>query len=252
MLNAKPTRRSRRTFLGLGAAGLLALPVAAAGLVDPVAQKIAAELIPTVERLGDRLVWDYTTPAENQEFLAKVDHNVSAAQRVNFSYFGTRGDTVVVPGGVSAADPSATCQHAIARATAKFTRTALKIGQRCALRTGLGAGCVSADAAGNGAYTRASGRLAARVGDDCAGADLSAFAPRCPDASGPPLSAAELVECLRDTHLDRIAALLAVEFPAAPARAAQAGGECTAPETCQCHCASPSGAFLGPIGADVL
>jgi hypothetical protein len=33
MLNAKPTRRSRRTFLGLGAAGLLALPVAAAGLV---------------------------------------------------------------------------------------------------------------------------------------------------------------------------------------------------------------------------
>ena len=40
----------------------------AAGLVDPVAQKIAAELIPTVDRLGDRLVWDYTTPAENQEF----------------------------------------------------------------------------------------------------------------------------------------------------------------------------------------
>ena len=37
--------------------------LAAAGLVDPVAQKIAAELIPTVDKLGDRLVWDYTTPA---------------------------------------------------------------------------------------------------------------------------------------------------------------------------------------------
>jgi hypothetical protein len=75
--------------------------LAAAGLVDPVAQKIAAELIPTVGKLGDRLVWDHTTPAENQEFLAKVDHNVSVAQRLNFSYFGTRGDTVVVPGGAS-------------------------------------------------------------------------------------------------------------------------------------------------------
>src|SRR5688572_2047382 len=75
--------------------------LAAAGLVDPVAQKIAAELIPTVDKLGDRLVWDFTTPAENQEFLAKVDHNVSMAQRLNFSYFGTRGDTVVVPGGAS-------------------------------------------------------------------------------------------------------------------------------------------------------
>ena len=75
--------------------------LAAAGLVDPVAQKIAAELIPTVARLGDRLVWDYNTPAENNEFLSKVDHNFSVAQRLNFSYFGTRGNTVVVPGGTS-------------------------------------------------------------------------------------------------------------------------------------------------------
>ena len=34
MFNAEPTRRSRRTFLGLGAAGLLALPVVAVGLVS--------------------------------------------------------------------------------------------------------------------------------------------------------------------------------------------------------------------------
>lgn len=75
--------------------------LAAAGLVDPVAQKIAAELIPTVANLGDRLVWDYNTPAENQEFLGKVDHNLTSAQRLNFSYFGTRGSTVVIPGGSS-------------------------------------------------------------------------------------------------------------------------------------------------------
>jgi hypothetical protein len=89
------------------------------------------------------------------------------------------------------------------------------------------------------------------VGDDCAGSDLSAFARRCPDASGPPFTPAELVQCLRDTHLDRVADMLAVEFPAAAARAAGAG-ECTAPETCQCRCASPSGAFVGVSTADVL
>ena len=33
MSSAQPTKASRRTFLGLGAAGLLALPVAAAALV---------------------------------------------------------------------------------------------------------------------------------------------------------------------------------------------------------------------------
>ena len=73
----------------------------AAGVVDPVAQKIAREMIPTVANLGDRLVWDHTTPAENNEFLAKADHNLSVAQRVSASYFGTRGNTVVVPGGAS-------------------------------------------------------------------------------------------------------------------------------------------------------
>jgi hypothetical protein len=75
--------------------------LAAAGVLDPVAQRIAAELIPTVPRLGDRLVWDHNTPAKNNEFLGKVDHNVSVAQRLNVSYFGTRGNTAVVPGGSS-------------------------------------------------------------------------------------------------------------------------------------------------------
>ena len=75
--------------------------LAAAGVVDPVAQKIARELIPTVGRLGDRLVWDFNTPPRNNEFLGKIDHNLSGAQRLNFSYFGTRGSSVVVPSGAS-------------------------------------------------------------------------------------------------------------------------------------------------------
>jgi hypothetical protein len=162
---------------------------------------------------------------------------------------------VAVPSGAMAADPSPSCQQAVARAAAKFTKAALKIGQRCAMRTGLGAGCMPArgsEGAAGAAVGRAAGRLAARVGDDCAGADLSAFARRCPDASGPPFTAAELVQCLRDTHLDRVAGMLAVEFPAAAARTAGTGGECTAPETCQCRCASPSGAFVGTGSADVF
>ena len=76
--------------------------LAAAGLVDPVAQGCRGELIPTVARLGDRLVWDYTTPAENQEFLAKIDHNLSMAQRLNFSYFTAR---VATPWSYRAARP---------------------------------------------------------------------------------------------------------------------------------------------------
>jgi hypothetical protein len=161
---------------------------------------------------------------------------------------------VAVPNGAMAADASPSCQQAVARAAAKFTKAALKIGQRCAMRSGQGAGCIPArdgDGRARAALGRAGTRLAARVNDDCAGADLSAFARRCPDASGPPFTTAELVQCLRDTHLDRVAGLLAVEFPTPAARPAQTG-DCTAPETCQCRCASPSGAFIGTSPADVL
>jgi hypothetical protein len=148
--------------------------------------------------------------------------------------------------------PDAVCQQAVARGAAKFTKAALKIGQRCALRTGAGSSCLDASEGPTAAaLERAVARLAERVVDGCATSDLSAFAKRCPDASGPPLSAFELVHCVRDTHLDRLAGLLVVEFPTAALRTA-AVGECTVPETCQCRCASPSGAFTAPLALDVF
>jgi hypothetical protein len=73
--------------------------LAAAGLLDPVAVKLAKSVIPTVSNFGDRLLFDYSTPPRNNEILGKVDHNLSPAQRVQFSYFGVRASNKVVPGG---------------------------------------------------------------------------------------------------------------------------------------------------------
>jgi len=151
----------------------------------------------------------------------------------------------------TAAPPTARCQRAVARSGAAFVMKSLKIAQRCALRTpsGVRAACrpravtLAGDARTAAALGRASTRLAALVVRRCAGGDLSAFARRCPDPSGPPLAAPELVTCLRDSHLDRVGAMLAVQFPS-PNPTAAAAGDCAAGETCQCECLSPSGAFV--------
>ena len=108
------------------------------------------------------------------------------------------------------------------------------------------AGRATGNAAVDTAVARAQGRLAAMVSDACVGSDLAPFARRCPDPTGPPLSLAELVGCLRDTHLDRVGAMVAVEFPSPALRTAQTEG-CGTGQTCQCSC-SPSGAFLSPSG----
>lgn len=158
--------------------------------------------------------------------------------------------TVLLP--VAAlADVAPACQRAVARGGAKFAKVVLKIGQRCAMRAGADsttcrprAGHPTGNPAVDTAITRAQGRLAAQVSDVCVQSDLSPFARRCPDPTGPPLSLAELVTCLRDSHLDRVGAMLAVEFPPAAIRTAQATG-CGTGETCQCSC-SPSSAFVSP------
>jgi hypothetical protein len=158
--------------------------------------------------------------------------------------------TVLLPRAVLA-DLTPACQHAVARGGAKFAKVVLKIGQRCAMRAGVAscrprAGAATGNAAVDSAIARAQVRLAAQVSDACARSDLSPFARRCPDPTGPPLSLAELVSCLRDSHLDRVGSMLAVEFPAPALRTAQAAG-CGTGTTCQCSC-SPSGAFLSPSG----
>ena len=151
--------------------------------------------------------------------------------------------------GVAAADVPAACQKAVARGGAKFARAALKISQRCAMHAARGGAACRPDAGNralDAAIGRAAGRLNARVSDRCAGADLSGFATGCSAGSGP-LALADLVTCLRDTHLARVADMVAIEFPALAPRTAKVG-ECPSGQTCTCRCeASPSGAFLMPL-----
>jgi hypothetical protein len=150
-----------------------------------------------------------------------------------------------------AAPPSPRCQKAVARAGGSFVMKSMKLGQRCALRTAAPnrtvcrprAGTLAGDRRTAGAIGRATARLGTLVARGCAGGDLSAYARRCPDPSGPPMSVGELVMCLRDSHLDRVGAMLAVQFPVASPTAA-ATGECAAGQTCECSCLSPSGAFI--------
>jgi hypothetical protein len=155
-----------------------------------------------------------------------------------------------------AAPPNPRCQRAVARAGGSFVMKSLKLGQRCALRTAAGnravcrprAATLAGDARTAAAIGRATTRLGKLVARGCAGGDISAYGRRCPDASGPPLSVAELVTCLRDSHLDRVGAMIAVQFPVGNP-GATATGECAAGETCQCSCLSPSGAFIDASAA---
>lgn len=160
---------------------------------------------------------------------------------------------VLAPVGASAGVTPG-CQDAIAAGGAKFAKAALKIGQRCAIRGGAGAascqpaaGGLTGNPAVDAGIARAAIRLAARVRGACAGSDLSAYARPCTGTDSPSLGVPDLVACLRDTHLEEVAQLLAVEFPALVSTTAAdaAASGCANDQPCQCKC-SPSGAFLEP------
>jgi hypothetical protein len=170
--------------------------------------------------------------------------------------------TLLAPGLAPAVPPTTACQRAVAAGGAKFAMVALKISQHCAMRASQGAllascralaGQSTGDRTTDAALGRAAKRLAARVGDACARADLAPYARRCADPTGPPLTVTELLACLRDTHLDRVGAMVAVEFPGLAARTASAAASgCDSTQVCQCTCSSPSGSFLVPLTGDVL
>lgn len=67
--------------------------LAAAGLLDPVAVKLAAYLMPTVPTLGNLLVWQFVSPIVNNEVLGKLNHTFSDSQRLEVSTFQTWGNT---------------------------------------------------------------------------------------------------------------------------------------------------------------
>nr|MCU0248508.1 TonB-dependent receptor [Bryobacter sp.] len=62
-------------------------------LIDPAMSKLAREMIPTVNSLGDTLIWEFPANVRSNEYLAKVDHNVTQNQRLNFSVFQVFGST---------------------------------------------------------------------------------------------------------------------------------------------------------------
>ena len=157
------------------------------------------------------------------------------------------GAAIVLVPVVAPADVGLSCQRAVARGGAKFAKVALKIGQRCAMRAGSSAcrlqgGGTSGYARVDSAIARATNRLGKRVAGACGDSDAARFATRC-TRRGRPLDVAGLTACLRDTHLDRVGGLIAIEFPSRPVRPAKAG--CLPTESCACACvSSPSGAFL--------
>ena len=149
---------------------------------------------------------------------------------------------------IAAADISPACKQAIGVGGAKFVKKVLKLGQRCAMRKGanacrLDATQPSGTPALDAAVGRASTRLADRVSGACSSDDLSVFASRCA-AGGGTVDVGTLVACLRDTHVNGAAAMLAVEFPALNPNTSKTG--CSPGATCECSCSagSPSGAFL--------
>lgn len=64
-----------------------------ASLIDPVTNKLVRELIPTVQNLGDTLVWEFPANVLSNEYLAKIDHNINSNHRLNFSVFQVFGST---------------------------------------------------------------------------------------------------------------------------------------------------------------
>ena len=63
------------------------------GLIDPVSLKLGPVLFPTVQNLGDRLIWQFVAPPRSQEILAKIDHSFTHKHRIQLNTFQTWGNT---------------------------------------------------------------------------------------------------------------------------------------------------------------
>ena len=92
------TLATATTFSCLGVSGVMC-----SNRVDPVARKIVDTYIPLPNLVipGRGLIgWqgNVANPYNTNEFLAKLDHQLSDAHRLTFSYFTTAGQTTVFPG----------------------------------------------------------------------------------------------------------------------------------------------------------
>ncbi len=66
--------------------------------LDPVAMKVINSYIPTANLPGNKWQGYIPNPYNTNEFLAKVDHNISDSNRLSVSYFETSGQNTVRAG----------------------------------------------------------------------------------------------------------------------------------------------------------
>lgn len=66
--------------------------------LDPVATRIITDFIPTSNVAGSRWQGNVPSPFNTNEFLGKVDHQVTNDHRLTFSYFLTQGSNTVKAG----------------------------------------------------------------------------------------------------------------------------------------------------------
>ena len=116
------------------------------------------------------------------------------------------------------------CEHALAKASAKFVGAAFKSAQRCLTLRGAGklpaASCqLSAESTGDAhtdaALAHAESRLRQGIGA-CSDAVLATmgFDASCPDgASGASFGRGDLQHCIAGTHMRAVQALVSVQFP---------------------------------------
>src|SRR6185312_8811232 len=69
-----------------------------AARLDPVAMNVINKFIPAANLAGNKWQGVIPNPYNTDEFLAKVDHNLTEAQRLTFSYFETSGENKVRAG----------------------------------------------------------------------------------------------------------------------------------------------------------
>jgi len=68
--------------------------------IDPVAARILQTYVPTAPNAPNNIFdANISNPYNTDEFLGKIDHNLSDSQRLTFSYFETSGNNNIVPGG---------------------------------------------------------------------------------------------------------------------------------------------------------
>ncbi len=87
-----------RTGTSLATATFFANGVIPSTRLDPVAVKIINSYIPLPNLPGNRWQGNISNPYNTNEYLAKVDHQLTDAHRLSFTYFNTSGSTTVFPG----------------------------------------------------------------------------------------------------------------------------------------------------------